>query len=179
MPTQVLNHQDIAKLNEDIELFPQVYPVIDNMKITHSGVSRMVMLDRYALKDTEKITLGVVDLVVLTIKEDPTDPTRGIGHIVAIDWDRNEAKIQLEESYGGQVVDELVSEEAPGLITRSLDAMEKPLELYYEQIAKRYAMGLGEVETTEEQQEKSFEIFQEELSSLTISPAGRVLYGAG
>src|SRR5699024_459167 len=150
MPTQVLNHQDIAKLNADIELFPQVYPVTDNMKITHSGVSRMVMLDRYAFKDTEKITLGVGDLVVLTIKEDPTYPTRGIGHIVAIDWDRNEAKIQLEESYWGQVVDELVSEEEPGLITRSLDAMEKPLELYYEQIAKRNARGLGEVETTEE-----------------------------
>src|SRR5699024_5599748 len=101
------------------------------------------------------------------------------GHIVAIDWDRNEAKIQLEESYWGQVVDELVSEEEPGLITRSLDAMEKPLELYYEQIAKRNARGLGEVETTEELQEKSFEIFQEELSAMNIVPAGRVLYGAG
>lgn len=179
MPTQVLNHQDIAKLNADIELFPQVYPVTDNMKITQSGVSRMVMLDRYAFKDTEKITLGVGDLVVLTIKEDPTYPTRGIGHIVAIDWNRNEAEIQLEESYWGQVVDELVSEEAPGLITRSLDAMEKPLELYYEQIAKRNARGLAEVETTEELQEKSFEIFQEELSAMNIVLAGRVLYGAG
>ena len=38
-------------------LFPQVHPITDDMKITHKGVSRLVMIDRYSFKDTEKITL--------------------------------------------------------------------------------------------------------------------------
>ena len=51
------------------------------MKITHKGVSRLVMLDRYAFKDTEKKTLKEGDFVVLTIKEDPKFPARGTGFI--------------------------------------------------------------------------------------------------
>ena len=37
-----------AQLNKDIEQFPQIFPITDDMHITHKGVSRMVMLDRYA-----------------------------------------------------------------------------------------------------------------------------------
>ena len=45
---------NIQALNKDIEKFSQVHPITENMKITHEGVSRLVMLDRYAFKDTEK-----------------------------------------------------------------------------------------------------------------------------
>ncbi len=41
-------------------------------------------------------------------------------------------------------------EQETGIITRSLDIIEKPLEIYYEQIAKRNATGLAAVEKTEE-----------------------------
>ncbi|HSU79594.1 MAG TPA: ribonucleotide reductase, partial [Candidatus Angelobacter sp.] len=44
-------------LNKDIAEFPQVFPITDNMTTTRSGVSRLVMLDRYAFKDTEKKTI--------------------------------------------------------------------------------------------------------------------------
>ncbi|MDN6130298.1 MAG: hypothetical protein L0L46_09580, partial [Tetragenococcus halophilus] len=53
---------DIEKLNQDIEQFPQVYPITDDMYTTRQGVSRLVMLDRYAYKDVQQRTLAVGDL---------------------------------------------------------------------------------------------------------------------
>lgn len=39
-----------------------------------------------------------------------------------------------------------------GIVNRPLDIIEKPLEIYYEQIAKRNATGLASVEKTEEKE---------------------------
>ena len=52
------------QLNKAIKLFPQVHPVTPDMRITHKGVSRLVMIDRYSFKDTEKITLAEGDFVL-------------------------------------------------------------------------------------------------------------------
>jgi ribonucleoside-diphosphate reductase alpha chain len=168
---------NIDRLNKDIRLFPQVHPVTSDMKLTHKGVSRLVMLDRYTFKDTEKITLTSGDFVVLTIKEDPKFPARGLGYIVDIDWEKKAATVLVEEDYRGVLDDP--EEAQTGIIKRSLDVIEKPLELFYEQIAKRNATGLASVEETEEKKQEWFEKFYEELVSLNFIPAGRVLYGAG
>src|SRR5690606_22559297 len=147
------------------------------MKITHKGVSRLVMIDRYAFKDTEKITLTEGDFVVLTIKEDPKFPARGLGFIKKIDWESKVAEVLVEDEYRNSLDDE--KERETGLIVRPLDIIEKPLEIFYEQIAKRNATGLAAVETTEEKRKEWFEKFYKELASLNFVPAGRVLYGAG
>jgi ribonucleoside-diphosphate reductase alpha chain len=168
---------DFARLNEDIRLFPQVHPVTPDMKITHKGVSRLVMLDRYTFKDTEKITLTKGDFVVLTIKEDPKFPARGLGYILDIDWEKKRANVLVEEEFRGVLDDP--EESSTGVISRSLDVIEKPLELFYEQIAKRNATGLASVEETEENRKEWFKKFYHELVSLNFIPAGRVLYGAG
>lgn len=167
---------DVQQLNEDIAKFPQVHPITDDMNITHEGVSRLVMLDRYAFKDTEKKTLRVGDFVVLTVKDDPNFPARGLGFIESIDWSKEKADIRIEPEFLSVVDGE---EAETGLITRKLDAIDKPLEIFYEQIAKRNATGLSRVEETEEKQKYWFGKFYEELSSLHFIPAGRVLYGAG
>jgi len=167
---------DIQTLNEDIKHFPQVHPITQDMSITHSGVSRLVMLDRYAFKDTEKITLKEGDFVVLTVKADPKFPARGTGFITSIDWDKNEAKIKDESEF----LSVLDGDEAEhGIIKRSLDAIDKTLEIFYEQIAKRNATGLSAVENTPEKRKEWFHKFYQELSQLNFIPAGRVLYGAG
>lgn len=70
-------------------------------------------------------------------------------------------------------------EQETGIIVRSLDIIEKPLEIFYEQIAKRNATGLAAVEETEEKRSEWFQKFYEQLASLKFVPAGRVLYGAG
>lgn len=168
---------NVERLNQDIRLFPQVHPVTVDMKITHKGVSRLVMLDRYTFKDTEKLTLAEGDFVVLTIKEDPKFPARGLGFIVDIDWEKKTARVLVEEEYRG-VLDN-PEEVETGIVNRSLDVIEKPLEIFYEQIAKRNATGLASVEKTEEKRKEWFEKFYQELVSLNFIPAGRVLYGAG
>lgn len=167
----------IDQLNQDIEKFPQVHPITSDMHITHKGVSRLVMIDRYSFKDTEKKTLKPGDFVVLTIKEDPKFPARGLGYIQSIDIEAKKAEILIEEEYR-HVLDHTTEQET-GIIVRSLDVIEKPLEVYYEQIAKRNATGLASVEATEENRQKWFNKFYEQLVSLKFIPAGRVLYGAG
>ena len=168
---------NIDRLNEDIKQFPNVYPITPEMKTTHKGVSRLVMLDRYAFKDTEKKTLKEGDFVILTVKEDPKFPARGTGFIVHIDKDNQKVKVKVEEEYMSVLESE--EEQDTGIIERSINAIDKPLEVYYEQIAKRNAAGLAEAETTDEKRQQSFEQFYEELSSMNFVPAGRVLYGAG
>lgn len=168
---------NVESLNDDIKLFPQVHPITPDMKLTHKGVSRLVMLDRYTFKDTEKITLSNGDFVVLTIKEDPKFPARGLGFILDIDWESKTARVLVEEEFRGVLDDP--EEVSTGVIKRSLDVIEKPLEVFYEQIAKRNATGLAAVEKTEEKRQEWFEKFYQELVSMNFIPAGRVLYGAG
>ncbi|WP_284140382.1 MULTISPECIES: vitamin B12-dependent ribonucleotide reductase [unclassified Virgibacillus] len=173
---EIKKEVNVANLNRDIELFPQVFPITKEMKLSHKGVSRLVMLDRYAFKDTEKKTLKVGDFVVLTVKPDPNFPARGLGFINSIDWDKKEALIEVMADY----LTVLEGEEAEtGIVKRDLDVIDKPLEIFYEQIAKRNASGLSSVEQSAEEKKKWFDKFNNELSSLNFIPAGRVLYGAG
>ena len=83
---------DKSQLNADIAKFPQVHPITEDMHIEHKGVSRLVMIDRYSFKDTEKKTLKVGDFVVLTVKEDPKFPARGLGFITALDVKNGKAE---------------------------------------------------------------------------------------
>ncbi|KZE45744.1 vitamin B12-dependent ribonucleotide reductase [Rossellomorea marisflavi] len=168
---------NIERLNEDIRLFPQVHEITPDMKTTHKGVSRLVMIDRYSFKDTEKITLSAGDFVVLTIKEDPKFPARGLGYIKEIDFENKKAHVWIEEEYRSAI--EKPEEMETGIVLRNLDVIEKPLEVFYEQIAKRNATGLAEVEETPELKQLWFEKFYHELVNLHFVPAGRVLYGAG
>lgn len=168
---------DVASLNRDIKLFSPVHPITDEMKLTHKGVSRLVMLDRYAFKDTEKKTLKEGDFVVLTVKADPKFPARGTGFVQAIDWESKKAAIKVDPEFVSVLDNE--EEIETGVVNRSLDVIDKPLEVFYEQIAKRNATGLSMVEQTEEKQAEWFDKFNDELANLNFVPAGRVLYGAG
>jgi ribonucleoside-diphosphate reductase alpha chain len=168
---------DVEQLNKDIEQFPQVFPVTPEMHRRQSGVSKLVMLDRYTFKDTEKKTLKSGDFVVLTVKSDPKFPARGYGFVTEVDWGTGTAKIAVDEEFLS-VLDE-PEEKKTGIVERPLATIEKPLEVYYEQIAKRNARGLSSVETTKEKQQEWFTKFYEELVNMNFVPAGRVLYGAG
>ncbi len=175
-----VNHKlsvNVERLNKDIANFPQVFPITPDMNKTYKGVSRLVMIDRYSFKDTEKLTLANGDFVVLTIKEDPKFPARGLGYIQEIDWEKKTAHVLVEEEYRASL--DKHDEMKTGLICKSLDVIEKPLEIYYEQIAKRNARGLAQVEKTEEKRQESFERFYQQLVQTNFIPAGRVLYGAG
>ena len=168
----------IDKLNKDINLhFKHIFPIEKKYNKEYEGVSRLVMLDRYSQKDRELKTLAVGDIVLTVVKFDPKFPSRGVGIVKAIDVYHNKVAIALEEEFLGQLEDE--KEIESGIIVRSFADIDKPLELFYEQIAKRVGKALAETETSEELKNKYSTIFAHELADLNIVPAGRVLYGAG
>src|SRR5699024_10106246 len=105
-----------------------VHPITDDMHITHDGVSRLVMLDRYAFKDTEKKTLKQGDYVVLTIKPEPSFPARGLGIILVIDVIKYESNIELADEFLCVLDDE--NEAETGIIKRNLSTIDKRLEEY-------------------------------------------------
>lgn len=159
----------IDKINHDIStFFPHLFLIDSSMNQTFEGVSRLVMLDRYSQKDVNQTTLSIGDLVICVVKDDPKFPSRGIGLVTRIEEDR--VYIRLEEEYSGIATDLLEN----GEIVRSKSTIDKPMELFYEQIAKRVAGNLSAGETFEH-----FKDFYREISELNLVPAGRVLFGAG
>ena len=148
------------KLNKDIERFPHVFPITDDMHVTYEGVSRLVMLDRYSYKDSTKETLSEGDLVILTVKEDPKYPARGTGTVLSVNHKEQTVRIKVSEEYQHNIDDFEVEE--GGIVTRRILTLDTPLELFYEQIAMRNAHGLAEVEITPELRHEAFLKFYEE-----------------
>lgn len=177
MPQEFYSQELIDGLNKDIKQFPVVHKITKMMETTYKGISRVVMLDRYAFKDTEKLTLKVGDFVVLTAQADPKFPVRGLGTIKEINKEKRQATVQLEEEFWGALKDPKEAEN--GLIVRSLDVIDKPMELFYEQIAGRNATGLASVEKTKAKREAAYKRHYNILINKQLIPAGRVLYGAG
>ena len=157
------------KLNEDLKnYFPHLFLVDETMEKSFTSVSRLILLDRYAQKDINHISYTKGDLVLCVIKEDPKFPARGIGYIDRIT--KNHVYIKLEEEYVA------MAENAnnKGIIKRKIGEVDKPLELYYEQVCQRVANNLSIGETLEVVQ-----ALENELKAMNIVPAGRVLFGAG
>lgn len=167
----------INNLNKDIrEHFPHLKEIEENYKMVFDGVSRMVVLDRYAQKDNELKTLKVNDLVLTVIKDDGWFPTRGIGYVVAVDRKNDLVDIQIEDDYTHSIDQALLINNSNNIIRKNLHMVEKPLEIFYEQIAWRVGNALSK---NEKEQTLYREHFFNELKALNIIPAGRVLYGAG
>lgn len=166
---------EIKSLNQEIEEhFDHVFPIEPEFKLHFEGVSRMVMLDRYAQKDETLKTLKVGDLVLTIIKNDPTFPTRGIGTVMEFLAD-DKCLVRIEDQYISFIADEFkLDSKVPNLVVKDRDSLIKPLELYFEQIARRVGKFLGQSESESVQKQ-----FVKELEKLNFVPAGRVLYGAG
>lgn len=62
----------------------------------------MVILDRYAQKDKNLITLKPGDLVITIIREDAIFPTRGIGFIIE-ELNNQNYSIKIEDEYLGSI----------------------------------------------------------------------------
>lgn len=163
----------IKNLNEEIKTdFPHLFPIEDNDHLHYEGVSRMVMLDRYSQKDDTLKTLKVGDLVLTIIKDDLTFPTRGIGNVLEI-RDDNKCIIVIENQYA-EFIDSEIKLDNSNLILKNKNDLVKPMELYFEQIARRVGNYLGKNESS-----SICKDFIQELTDLNYIPAGRVLYGAG
>lgn len=175
----IYKKSSIDSLNKDIA---ENFSIISEIQPTDvkcfDAVSRMVMLDRYSQKDKGLTTLKVGDVVITTIKDDTSFPTRGIGTLKEIKG--NKYIVEVDEQYVGQI-DPLLLEQSKttNCIIKDKFSLEKPLELFFEQIARRVGKALANSEGTTKQKEEWAEKFTNELESLNLIPAGRVLYGAG
>lgn len=169
-------HQErILNLNKDIEVcFSHLSQILPEDRKCHEGVSRLVMLDRYAQKDKTLKTLKIGDLVIVIVKEDLVFPTRGIGTVIGIE--NGKVKVELEEEYKSLLNEE---EQSVGYIQREKTQIEKPLELFFEQIARRVGTSLAQSELTHDLRKNYGTLFANQMSEMNIIPAGRVLYGAG
>lgn len=172
------NERTIEQLNKDIKKFyPHLFEIETDFKTTYEGVSRLVMLDRYSQKDLGLQTLKVDDIVLTIIRDDPKYPARGVGKVIEIDQANQKMTILIEQEFRGTLEDK--TESATGIIQREFKEVDKPLELYFEQIANRVGHALAKVEATKELQDKYAKLFSQEIANLNSIPAGRVLYGAG
>ena len=171
----VLVNWDREKLKGDIKNFPQVKQIDDNMSSIRDGVARMIMLERYAFKDVALDTLGVGDLAIVIVKNDPNYPIKGIGVVQEVR--KNTVLVHLEEQYQASIPDE--EEAKTGIVERSKSEVNKPLEVYYEQIADRVSRGLSEVEEDDNVRDAFQKELEFRLRDEQIVPAGRVLFGAG
>lgn len=128
------------------------------------GVQRLIMLDRYSVRDNLLKTLKVGDVVLCTVKDDPKYPTKGFGTVAEILGNEVIVSVEFPENYD--------------TVKRPLNDIIKPLELFWEQIAYRVAKGAAEVED-ESKREEVFRDFYWLLSNQYYIPGGRILYGAG
>ncbi|NQZ29508.1 MAG: vitamin B12-dependent ribonucleotide reductase [Mycoplasmatales bacterium] len=167
--------EHIKQLNEQIRThFPRVTPINDSMVMERESVSRMVMIDRYAQKDLKLISLAKGDLVIAKIKPDPKFPTLGTGFVQEINQKNKTVTIKVEEEYITQISEEL-NPTNDGIITVPMGTINKPLEIFYEQIASRVGSALAKSENDQAWGTR----FSNEIKEGNVVPAGRVLYGAG
>ncbi|MEK7184259.1 MAG: adenosylcobalamin-dependent ribonucleoside-diphosphate reductase [Patescibacteria group bacterium] len=120
-----------------------------------------IFLDRYALKDGKKETLGIGDVVVICT--DLETSQREIGTVTQIS--RGEVTVRLRGD-GSEV-------------TRAIEHIDKPLETDPAQMHQRIAKGISSVEKTPRLRKKWEAEFASILNDWKFVPAGRILTGAG
>ncbi|MGI6542728.1 MAG: LAGLIDADG family homing endonuclease [Limnochordia bacterium] len=130
--------------------------VADDDRVQLEGISELVFLDRYAMKDPKK-RFAVGDTVVVLVKEDPKFPQKEVGTVTAID--------------GDAVTVELKSTGEP--FTQDRRKVDKPIELEPADMWDRMAQAIVEIEAPEKREELVKE-FRWLLGNFRFSPGGRI-----
>ena len=169
----VYSQKTIAVLNASIKKYfsDEITYIQPNDKIARNGMRRMIMLDRYSQKDDTKISLGVHDVVITTINTHTPEQTSLIGVITKM-LPKKRVEIKLDDDYVARNNNEPV-------VIKAIKDVEKPLELFWEQIAHRVSKSLANIEETASMREKYEPLFYDQLEKLKFIPAGRILFGAG
>ncbi len=127
-----------------------------------SELGEKIFLDRYAVKDVKRETLAVGDTAVVLVN--PKTGQREIGIIEAINKETREVSVRMR---GGE------------LEYRTMEHVDKPLELVPEQMFDRIAKHIASVEKTLEKQTEWESKFRKLMDDWKYVPAGRIFTGAG
>ena len=119
-----------------------------------------IFLDRYAQKDMTRESLTVGDTVIVVVNGDTGQ--REIGHVTALDLPN--------------VTIELLDGE---MVERDIENVDKPIEVEPEQMMRRVAAGIAEVEADTEKQKQWSKRFRWLLDDWKFVPGGRILTAAG
>jgi ribonucleoside-diphosphate reductase alpha chain len=127
---------------------------------TLNGLGEKIFLDRYALKDMTRETLGVGDTVIVLV--DPKTNQREVGTVTKF----APPQVTVELRDGGEM-------------TVAIEHVDKPLETDPAQMMDRVARGIASVEKTPELQAEWTAKFRSILDGFKFVPAGRILTAAG
>ncbi|MCE8163371.1 MAG: adenosylcobalamin-dependent ribonucleoside-diphosphate reductase [Candidatus Moeniiplasma glomeromycotorum] len=173
----------LEKLNQILtENFPHLDLIQPHFNLTLSGISRLVMLDRYSQKDKELKTLQIGDIVITTIKHDSYFSSRGIGTVInqfTNEYGNLFWVIEIEEEFANSIDPHLLYQNKPRQIIKQTFEIEKPLELFWEQIARRVGRAIAKPEKDNDLRVKYASEFEKQIRDFKIIPAGRILHGAG
>lgn len=125
-----------------------------------SALGEKIFLDRYSLKDGKKKSLAVGDTVIALA--DPQTSQREIGEIVGF---QDNGKLQIQLCDGSR-------------LESSVEHVDKPLELYVEDMMERVARGAAQVEEEGKRAEWE-EKFRWLLQGWKFVPGGRILSACG
>lgn len=131
-----------------------------------SPLGEKIFLDRYALKDGAKETLGLGDTVVVVV--DQKTGQREIGVVTDMrsnpqgDWDIVSVKLRDGTD-----------------VERALEHVDKPLETTVEQLMDRVARGAAAVEKSKDAQSYWEQEFRGLLQGWKFTPGGRILTACG
>ncbi len=127
-----------------------------------SELGEKIFLDRYAVKDIKRETLAVGDTVVVLVN--PKTGQREIGVIESLSPETREVSVRMRD---GQIE------------YRTIEHVDKPLELMPEQMFDRIAKHISSVEKTAEKKIEWEEKFRRLMDDWKYVPAGRIFTGAG
>ncbi len=143
-------------------------------EVTEAGdfrteLAEKIFLDRYALKSSDKRDIAAGDVVVYCPNphEDEKWRQREIGVVTAVHHERGEVSVRPRAD----------AQATP--IALSMDYVDKPLELTWNQMSRRVAAAIAQAETNEADRRRAEARFYEALSTRTFVPGGRILAGAG
>lgn len=127
-----------------------------------SELGEKIFLDRYAVKDVKRDTLGVGDTVVVIVN--PKTGQREIGIVESVNQEKREVGVRLRD---GQIE------------TRAFEHVDKPLETVPEQMFARVAKHIAGAEPSAERQQEWEEKFTNLMDDWKYTPGGRIYAGAG
>ncbi len=159
---------EVTKLEElGIPLSKQAKHILNN-STSFEELGRIIFIDRYAIKSKqEEINEG--DLVVMISQEDLKYPKKDLGIV---------KKRLADDKVILHVLTGLYADAANNYeLELPVSRCDKPIESIND-AHRRVAKAVASVEKTEEQKQKYFELFYEELHQKHIQPAGRIMTGA-
>ena len=166
--SKTVTSPEVKKMEElNIKLSDQAKHILNN-STQFDELGRIIFLDRYSMKD-KKNTLNIGDLVVVISKEDPTYPKKDLGIIKQV--------LANDKAILHMITGIYADEKNNFEYTQDIHKCDKPLESI-DDSQRRIAKAVASVEKKDENKEKYFEIFFNQLRKKHIQPAGRIMTGA-